>query len=401
MSLSLLWDPKVRRGLRFTRLRPFLATGELSVSPGQEVSWDTALGSFSPSQRLRSVRVEASDESITATVLVEEGKQVKRGEVLAYYSYLFGLGYTEYISPCDGEVVSVSQRLGLISIKEAPVSLISHLPGRVKTAEEAWGAWVESEGDLLEGAVGAGHGRSGILNIKVQEPGKSLPGSAIKPEDAGTVVVTGGAATQDLLEACLRYRVAGLIAGGVSYRVFQWYSELVETLDWDEFLARYWARDAKRPDTAPSPIEIVPTLVVTEGYGEVPIGQDAFGMLSEHANRSVFVDGAGKPGRSGYGTPRPCVFIPVEGKTEDSERAAIPRSLAVDWVQGQPRIPGRVAPGEAVTVIDMSGKRQPGVLVESTPREMVLDNGVEAYCVRVQMPGGALRTVPVFNLILE
>lgn len=391
MSLSLLWDPKVRRGLHFTRFRPFLATGELGVSPGYEVSWDTVLGFFSPSQRLRSIRVEASDESITATVLVDEGKQVKRGEVLAYYSYLFGLGYTEYVSPCDGEVVSVSQRLGLISIKEAPVSLVSHLPGRVKTADEAWGAWVESEGDLLEGAVGAGHGRSGILSIKAEEPGRSLPGSAIKPEDAGTVIVTDGAATQDLLEACLRYRVAGLIAGGVSYRAFQWYNELVETLDWDEFLARYWARDAKRPDTVPSPVEIVPTLVVTEGYGDLPMGEDALEMLSEYAGRRVFVDGVGKPGRPGYGSPRPCVFVPSEEETMESDGVA-PRS---------PKIPENAAPGDAVAVIDMSGRRQPGVLAEAIPQETVLDNGVKAYCVKVQMPGGAVRTVPVFNLILE
>ncbi len=375
MRVVLRCDYRVKEGKGFLAHRPFAATGQLDVEEGQQVTWDTPLGSFPPSQRLRNVRVETSEGTIIATVLVEKGKKVKRGEVLAYYSYLFGLGYTEYIAPCDGEVVNVSDMLGIISIKEAPVSLPSHVPGHVKRADDALGVWVQSLGDALYGATGVGHGRSGLLDVRVSEPGEVLPPSAVEPEHAGAVIVTAGVATRELLDACLRYRVAGVVAGGVSYDTFDWYKGLTDSLDWDEFLARYWVRDAIKPEKAPSPLEIAPVLVVTEGYGDLSMGQDALDLLKKHRNKRVFVDGS---------DGNACVFVPLEIPRGEQEKA---ETLAA-------------GAGDPVTVLRASGERVSGVLVDPQQREVTMDNGLSALCVKVKV-GEGVEEVPLLNVVCE
>ena len=114
----------------------FPSVGESLVS---RVKVDAAsiLGRYASRQRLRFVKMETSGDRIVATVLVAEGQKVKRGEVLGYYSYMFGLGYTEYTSPCDGEIVDISQATGRVSIKEEPSELVGHLPGPVERVDES------------------------------------------------------------------------------------------------------------------------------------------------------------------------------------------------------------------------------------------------------------------------
>jgi hypothetical protein len=318
MAVYALIRPRVIRNALVKRLRVFPSVGESLVSPGAKVDAGSILGKYASRQRLRFVRMETSGERITATVLVAEGQKVKRGEVLGYYSYLFGLGYTEYTSPCDGEVVAISQATGRVSIKEEPSALASHLPGTVEHVDEAIGVWVRSRGDIVPGAAGAGFARSGTLIRKVESPDQPVSPQKIGPEDADLVLLAGSTVSKELLEACLRYRVAGIIAGSAASSVMKWYESLAQDLDWDEFLARYWARELRKKDAVvPRPTEIVPALVLTEGYGNMPMSGEAFELLSSCEGERVFVDGASLVGAAlGRWDAGPCAIIPFAGAVE-------------------------------------------------------------------------------------
>ncbi len=388
--MSVLVNPKreVRTGGLVRRLRAFPALGQVKVAPGAKVNWDTLLGEYSSRQRLRFVRVEASDGHISATVLVAPGQKVKRGEVLAYYSFLFGLGFTEYTAPCDGEVMDVSGSLGVIAIKEALVPLRSHMPGRVIAVDDAFGATVEAEGDLVYGVAGVAYGRSGILEIKVQGPAGEIKASDLSAKDVGKVLVAGRSVSQEVLETCLRYRVAGIVAGSVPHGVYQWYKDIAEKLDWDEFLARYWARELKdKKAIVPPPMEISTSLVITEGFGLTSMNDEAFEVLSRHSGEKVFLDGSGAFQSQAAGSDEtvPCVFIPTGGEGHASYED-LSQSLV------------GLAVGDSVKVFRLSGTPVKGKVVEIPGEDVPFDNGVVAQGVKVLFEDGTEKIIPLSNV---
>ncbi len=377
-------DTKIAKAAPISRLRPFSSSGQVDVTPGAKVTWDTPLGMYASRNRIRRVRVESTNDVLAATVLVQEGQKVKRGEVLAYYSYLFGLGYTEYISPCDGEIIGINAVMGAILVKESPTVLRSNLPGVVARCDDAVGAWVASRGDLVKGAMGAGYGRSGVLEMGAQNPGENVSPSQIGPNCQDKVIVVPFGVTKELLEACLKYRVAGVITGAISEEVFQWYKDTAVSLDWDEFLARYWARDAKKQSDVPPATEIVPALVVTEGFGTQPMDGDAFEILSSHAGEKVFTDGS-----SGW-PQEACVFAPsadvkdLPGATDDKASHSPKEALR------------KIEPGMKVKILGMSVPVQDGTIVQLGGT--VLDDRITVLGVTVKNSKGDTFAVPLDNI---
>lgn len=387
MALYVQRRPQVRPNAEVRRLRAFPALGQVEVKPGSEVTWDTVLGHYASRQRLRFVRVEHSGDSIAATVLVGVGQKVKRGEVLAYYSFLFGLGFTEYTSPCDGEVVEINDTLGAIAIKEALVPLVSNMPGQVVLTDDALGVTVANRGDLVYGVAGAGYGRSGALEVKVSSPDGVLRPGYLSAQDAGKVIVAGKTVTQELLEACLRWRVAGIVAGSVPYNVYRWYKDIAEKLDWDEFLARYWARELKQRDSkVPPPMEIATALVITEGFGDEPMNQAAFELLSKHAGERVFLDGSGAFQSQAAGSDEtvPCAFIPASGAAQGEAGGQM--GLAV------------LQPGDRVKVYGLTGAPQEAHVVDVEGEELRLETGMSVPGVKVRLASGEEQLVPLFNV---
>lgn len=382
MAMYVLNEPRFTRTTSMVRLRPFASLGEPTVVPGDQVTWDTLAGKYASRRRLRHIRLEASSGQFSATVLVQEGQKVKRGEVLAYYSYLFGLGYTEYTAPCDGEVVAINPVVGAISIKEAPVDLYCHIAGTVLKTDDAMGVWVRTYGGLVEGVAGAGYGRSGRLSVKIGSSAQKMAARDISPSDAGTIILAGRSASQELLEACLRYQVAGIVVGSVSHRLFSWYSDLAWSLDWDEFLARFWARDAKKQKAAPPPSEIVPALVVTDGYGDIPMGDECFSFLQEHEGKTVHIDG-------GYFSNEPAIVI--------SENAGVPPKV---W-KADPAISlAEVKVGSRVSVLGLLDAVKEGIVSE-TVSELRLENGLAVSGAKVLLENGETLLVPLANILLR
>ena len=362
-------------------MRAFPSMGEVKVTPGDETSWDTVLGQYASRKRLRFVRVETSGDRIAATVLVAEGQKVKRGEALAYYSYLFGLGFTEYAAPCDGEVVGINQVTGTIAIKEAPVPLPCNLPGRVEACDDALGVFLKSTGDLLLGSLGAGYGRSGILEVRAE--GIARP-EQVSAQDAGKVLVLRGQVNEDFLNACMKYRVAGVVAGSVLSRTLQWYRELVETLDWDEFLARYFAREMRSKEEAPPPpTEISPALVVTEDFGDSAMNQEALHLLSSHQGRRVFLDGGQAfESREMDAEVAPCVFVPLSGEA---------RAAAGPGLEG-------LKQGDRVRVLRIGGPPVEAAVVEVNEDGITFETGLVVPSVKVRTPDGLEFWAPVLNV---
>lgn len=399
MAVYALSRPRVLKDAPVRRLRVFPSVGESMVSPGSKVEAGTILGKYASRQRLRFVRMETAGDKIAATLLVTEGQKVKRGEVLGYYSYMFGLGYTEYTSPCDGEIEVISHATGRVAIKEEPSEMASHLPGTVEHVEEAVGVLVRTRGHMVVGAAGAGYARLGALVRKAGEPTEQVSPQKVSPQDADRVVLAGSTVTKELLEACLRSRVAAIIAGSAPFSVVQWYENLVQELDWDEFLARYWARELKKKDAVvPRPTEIVPALVLTEGYGNMPMSDEAFELLSSFEGKPVFVDGASLAGvAAGRWDAGPCVIMPFAGAGGEEATDGSAGSGSGDPA-GRPKALRELAPGVRVRVYGLTREPVEGTVEGPAQEDSALRVSIPVNSVRVVTKGGETITVPAANI---
>lgn len=392
-------DQRVLTRTVVTLHRAFPSVGTLEVAPGDRVDWETVLGYYASRHRLRAVKVESSDGEIQATVLVSEGQKVKRGDVLAYYSYLFGLGYTEYTSPCDGQVVSVSNKVGAILIKEDPVPMRCHVPGLVESVNEATGVLVRSYGDFIECAAGAGYGRSGILVKKCDGPASSAGADSIGPSDQGKILVVGAVLGQDVIEAALKYRVAGLVAGSIPARVLRWYSQHLDSLTWDELQAQYWSREVKTPGEVPPPTELAPTVVITEGFGNIPMRQSVFDLLAARAEQRAYIDGSSAQGTEcSRFSGRPCLFIPdvisPDAVLEWSSRSA-------GRIQAGSACVRRIEPGTLVQVHGFTSEFRAGVVTEVSCGQEKSTAGMSAPSLKVEAPGLGSQWIPIYNVVVS
>jgi hypothetical protein len=176
-----------------------------------------------------------------------------------------------------------------------------------------------------------------------------------------------------------------LVAGSVPYLVYRWYKDVSEKLEWDEFLARYWARELKEKDSkVPPPMEIATSLVVTDGFGEMPMNAAAFAALSAHAGEKVFLDGAGafESQAAGADETLPCVFIPGTGEVEKSPRA--------DLVL--------VAPGDKVRVLGLTAAPVEATVLEIDEEGSALSIGIRVPSAKVLTGDGKAEWVPLLNL---
>ena len=134
-------------------------------------------------------------------------------------------------------------------------------------------------------------------------------------------------------------------------------------------------------------MEIAPALVVTEGFGDIPMSDEAFALLLEHAGERVFLDGGGafQSSAAGAADARPCLFAP---------------RAAGDHAAGAPRVEGlaELKAGDRVRVLGFTGPLAEGIVLEIGEDDVVLESGVAAPGVKVQMAGGNDVWVPFFNV---
>jgi len=78
-------------------------------------------------ENLHLLRLEVADGKTAVAILKKPGEHLKKGEVVAMQSSLFGFRYQEWLSPCDGTVESFQPSNGYYAIKPDDVQA-PHFP---------------------------------------------------------------------------------------------------------------------------------------------------------------------------------------------------------------------------------------------------------------------------------
>ncbi len=209
---------------------------------------------------------------------VQEGDMVYEGQVLAsaVINPLIGEAGVDYVyTPMSGVVEKICTKTGCITVVRPikPSRVQAHIAGVVAEILPDYGAVVESTGAYLEGVFGIGGEKHGELVVASDGPRGTLEEAGIGENHKGRVLLAGSSASLEALRKMKDVGAAGLIVGGIN------------NLDLVQFLG-YEINVGLTGQEQPGF-----TVVVTEGFGNMPVSQGAWELLVSSAGRVASLDG--------------------------------------------------------------------------------------------------------------
>ena len=215
-------------------------------------------------------------EDVTECLVKPVGSAVAKGEPFAESRSFFGLFRSKVPSPIDGTLESVSTVTGQALLREAPipVEVDAYVDGTIVEVHPNQGVTVETRGTFIQGIFGIGGETSGVLRVVAGSPGETLKSAAITEAHRGCVVVGGAHVTTATLRHAVAMGVKAIVIGGFDDQ------DLREFLGYDLGVAITGSEEKGL------------TLVVTEGFGEIPMANRTFELLKQCEGRKVSVSGA-------------------------------------------------------------------------------------------------------------
>ncbi|OQW33450.1 MAG: hypothetical protein A4E19_03360 [Nitrospira sp. SG-bin1] len=236
-------------------------------------------------------------------LIKQEGDSVERDEILAENKPLIKWFKTEVRSPVAGKVESVSTVTGQVLLREPPriLQLLAYVDGTILETIPRQGVVVETTCSLVQGIFGIGGETSGELAMAVKSPDEPLSPDHLNPTMKGKVVVGGSFLSAEAMKQAKAVGVAGLVVGGIH----------------DEDLRALLGYDLGVAITGTEQVGF--TLILTEGFGTIPMAAKTFKLLSTHAGRKASISGATQ---IRAGVIRPEIIVPQEdGKTKAASQS--------------------------------------------------------------------------------
>ena len=143
------------------------------------------------------------------------------------------------------------------------IEVLAHIPGVVKSIVPDYGAVVETVGAYIQGVFGIGYEAYGQLLLLSDGPREPILSERMDKEDVkGKVLVGGSYASDEVVRKAKEKGAAGLIIGGVDQK------SLVSVLgkEMSAGITGYEESDF--------------TIIMLEGFGELPMNEQAWDILS-------------------------------------------------------------------------------------------------------------------------
>lgn len=305
---------KVTPRTRIVKDRRLPLQGKVVVSKGQQVTGDSIVAETSLPGNVTTLNVHGLlgvlQQDVPEHMLKKPGDKVAKGEVIAESGGLFGMFKSKVESPIDGLVESVSPITGQVILREPPqpVQVDAYMDGKVVEIFEKEGVKVESIGSLIQGIFGFGGERRGTVKVVARAPSDVLDAKLITPDMKGCIIVGGALVTADAIKRGLELGVKGMVAGGIED------STIKEVLGYDIGVAI----------TGSELINI--TVIVTEGFGRMPMAPRTFELLTELDGQRASVNGATQ---IRAGVIRPEIIVPREIKGAAKSKSSLEEGLKV------------------------------------------------------------------------
>jgi hypothetical protein len=252
-------------------------------------------------------------------------------------------------APREGRVVAAGGGKVLLEVGESKVELRAGIPGMVVQLIPERGAVIQTAGALIQGVWGNGRIDSGLLINLAEKPDSILTSARLDVSLRGSIIMGGICKDAETLQVAAELPARGLILSSLF------------------------------PSLLPLAREMRYPILITDGFGTLPMNSAAHRLLSSSAKRDATLNAEVYDRYSGA---RPEVIIPLP----ISQSPAPPVDLLMFEAGQQVRLLRPPATG----VI--------GTLVSIRPGMTVLPSGLRASSADVKLESGETIIVPLVNI---
>jgi len=289
-----------RTVVRRRRLLPL--PGSVLVKMGDRVRSDLAVACAELPGKVYPInlanQLSIAPDEIKDYLVKKEGDAVQKDEILAENKPLIKWFKTEIRSPVAGTIESLSKVTGQVLLREPPrvLNLLAYIDGTVVETIPRQGVVVEAPCSFVQGIFGIGGEVWGELLVAVATPDEPLEPGHLIPEMKGKIVVGGAFLSAETMAKAKELGIAGLVVGGIH----------------DKDLRALLGYDLGVAITGTEQVGF--TLILTEGFGTIPMASKTFRLLSAHTGQKASISGATQ---IRAGVIRPEIIIPRTGASTD------------------------------------------------------------------------------------
>lgn len=287
-----------------------------------------------------------SNAAADRLVRVHMGDEVPANALIAATKGMFT---REVRTPREGRVVAVGGGQVLLEVGDVNVQLRAGIPGMVMQIFQDRGVLIQTVGSLIQGVWGNGRIEMGLMISMMDSPEAVLEAGRLDVSLRGSVILGGHCPDADTLRAAAELPVRGLILSSI------------------------------QPEALPVASQMRYPIVVTDGFGQLPMNAAAYRLLSTNSKRDVTVNAETFDRYSGA---RPEVIIPLP-------------------VTQEPPIPVDIesfAAGKQVRLRTMPHRGASASIVRIHSGLRALPSGLRAPCADVRLEDGQIVLVPLANL---
>ena len=369
MATSFTPGLRVAESVTIVKERKLPLRGNLVVKIGERVRFDQIVartelpGAVYPVQVAHTLGIEASE--LSSAMSKKEKDRVKQGEIIAGTSSFFGIFKNECHSPIEGFVESVSFRTGQVNLQKdpVPVEINAFMDGEVIALHEGEGVTVSTRGAYIQGIFGIGGEAFGPLCVVSPDANHELGAGDITPDLAGKIIVGGSGITREAFFKARDLGVRAVIVGAFDN------GHIREILGYELGVAI----------TGSESIGI--SLILTEGFGRIPITARTWNLLKKLEGQHASVNGATQ---IRAGVIRPEIVVPsLDGELVEEKIAT-----------------GELSVGSEVRIIRVPWFGATGVVSALPPEPRVIESGAKVRVLEVELLSGERVTLPRANIEL-
>ena len=376
MSTDVLQRVRVEKNVVVRIYRAFTGKGLISVSKNQEVVPTDILGTVNISSGFRTLNLaqllSVPPKDTQKYMKKTLGERVYKDELIAYKEEGLFKGKSVVLSPTDGLLDFFNPQTGEIRMSFTPKKkdLTAGVYGIVEGVDKERGQLIiRIQASLIHGMFGSGRVSDGILHVLGKRDELTGPGF-IPPANNGQILVGGSLVFKEALSACISVGIKGFITGGIN------------AADYKGMAGGHLIFPKKLEN------DIGISIIVCEGFGSAPIGEDIFNTLAGYNSRFVSVDG-------NTGT---IVLPSFESKSMDLvRRTKLPPQENVSNLYEKESEIVQLSLGQKVRIVGNSFMGEQGKVVAVDATETKLASGVKAKIATIETSRRKI-PVPVANL---
>jgi hypothetical protein len=251
--------------------------------------------------------------------------------------------------PREGRVVAVGGGQVLMEVGLTKIELRAGIPGTIIEVIPNRGAIIQTAGSLIQGVWGNGRIDTGLLVNITESPDGVLTPGRLDVSLRGSILLAGMVQDAETLQAAGEMPVRGLILSGL-------YPSLIPV-----------AREMRYP------------IMVTDGFGPLPMNSAAYKLLSTNAKREITVN-AETYNRYTGARPEAIIPLPVSADPPSSHEAEM------------------FAPGLLVRMRRPPAMGEIGTITAIKPGLTTLPSGLRAPAADIKLENGETVVAPLVNL---